>query len=146
MLGLGLQISAEGYEADVSDVDLHLAGDLTAASEARRSLAAVKGLLDEATFDDVRLLVTELVTNSVRHADLADGEGIRLRVTTNGRVVRVEVADRGRGFEPKDRDAPLTQASGWGLYLVDKLADRWGVEGNNGTCVWFEIDARTNRN
>ncbi|MGH2806387.1 MAG: ATP-binding protein, partial [Actinomycetota bacterium] len=65
------------------------------------------------TVDDVRLLVTELVSNSVRHADLADGEGIRLRVTTSDHVVRVEVMDHGRGFEPRDRDAPLTQASGW---------------------------------
>lgn len=124
----------------MSDVDLELSGDLTAAAEARRSLAALKGALDAATFEDVRLLVTELVTNSVRHADLGDGDGIRLRVTTSTQAVRVEVMDPGRGFEPRDRDAPLTQASGWGLYLVDKLADRWGVEGNGDTCVWFEID------
>ncbi|MGH2808182.1 MAG: ATP-binding protein, partial [Actinomycetota bacterium] len=125
----------------MSDVDRSLSGDLTAAAEARRSLNALTGALDPDTFDDVRLLVTELVTNSVRHADLADGEGIHLRVTTSDHVVRVEVMDHGRGFEPRDRDAPLTQASGWGLYLVDKLADRWGVDGDDDTCVWFEIDA-----
>jgi anti-sigma regulatory factor (Ser/Thr protein kinase) len=126
----------------MSDVDLRLSGDLTAAAEARRSLDALAGSLDPDTFNDVRLLVTELVTNSVRHADLDDGEGIRLRVISSDHVVRVEVVDKGRGFEPRNRDAPLTQASGWGLYLVDKLADRWGVEGNNGTCVWFEIETR----
>jgi anti-sigma regulatory factor (Ser/Thr protein kinase) len=126
----------------MTDVDLRLSGDLTAAAEARRSLAAVRDRLNPETFDDVRLLVTELVTNSVRHADLGQGDDIRLRVVTNGTVVRVEVVDKGRGFQPRDRSAPLTQASGWGLYLVDKLADRWGVEGNNGTCVWFEIDSR----
>jgi anti-sigma regulatory factor (Ser/Thr protein kinase) len=126
----------------MSDVDLRLSGDLTAAAEARRSLDTLAGVLDPETFNDVRLLVTELVTNSVRHADLGDGDGIRLRVSSSGNVVRVEVVDRGRGFEPRDRSAPLTQASGWGLYLVDKLADRWGVEGNDGTCVWFEIETR----
>ena len=126
----------------MTDVDLRLSGDLTAASEARRSLAAVKGSLSPETFEDVRLLVTELVTNSVRHADLDQGDDIRLRVVSNGRVVRVEVVDKGRGFKPRGRNAPLTQASGWGLYLVDQLADRWGVEGNDGTCVWFEIDGR----
>jgi anti-sigma regulatory factor (Ser/Thr protein kinase) len=126
----------------MTDVDLRLSGDLTAAAEARRSLAAVKDGLSPETFEDVRLLVTELVTNSVRHADLAHGDDIRLRVVTNGTVVRVEVVDKGRGFQPRHRSGPLTQASGWGLYLVDQLADRWGVEGNDGTCVWFEIDAR----
>lgn len=138
-----MQVAAEGYGLVViSDVDLRLSGDLTAAAEARRSLDALGDSLDPDTFNDVRLLVTELVTNSVRHADLADGEGIRLRVSSSNRVVRVEVVDRGCGFQPRNRDAPLTQASGWGLYLVDKLADRWGVEGNGGTCVWFEIEVR----
>jgi hypothetical protein len=83
-----------------------------------------------------------VVINSVRDVDLGDGSGIRLRVSTDLRMCSVEVVHKDRGLGPKDRNATLTLVSGCGLYLVDKLADRWGVEDNGGTCVWFEIDGR----
>ena len=124
----------------MTEVDLSLPGDVTAAAVARRSLQGLSGKVSTKVFEDVRLLVTELITNSVRHADLAGDAGIHLRVAVQGDVVRVEVADPGKGFEPRGRDAPLTQASGWGLYLVEKLSDRWGVERGPHTRVWFEID------
>ena len=41
---------------------------------------------------------------------------------------------------PKKRDADKTKVGGWGLYLVDQLADRWGVNRGKLTRVWFEID------
>ena len=52
--------------------------------------------------------------------------------------MRVEVADRGPGFDPRLADDRA--GSGWGLYLVDQLADRLGVSRTDGTTVWFEID------
>jgi hypothetical protein len=54
--------------------------------------------------------------------------------------VRVEVGDLGPGFDPGPRDLDRESPSGWGLYLVDQLADRWGVTRAGGTRVWFEID------
>ena len=54
--------------------------------------------------------------------------------------VRVEVADPGQGFEPAPRDEAMTKPGGWGLYLVDRIADRWGVIRNRMNRVWFEID------
>jgi anti-sigma regulatory factor (Ser/Thr protein kinase) len=127
----------------MTEVDLRLAGDATAAAEARRSLAVLAEKVSREVYEDVRLLVTELITNSVRHAALTGADPIRLRVTAERGVVRVEVEDDGNGFEPRHRNAPLTEASGWGLYLVDKLTDRWGVNSGGATCVWFEIDAAT---
>ncbi len=127
----------------MTEVDLRLAGDATAAAEARRSLSVLAQKVSREVFEDVRLLVTELITNSVRHAGLNGRDAIHLKVTAEGNVVRVEVEDAGTGFEPRDRSAPLTEASGWGLYLVDQLTDRWGVTSGGGTCVWFEIDAVT---
>ena len=124
-----------------TEVDLRLAGDATAAAEARRSLSVLSQKVSREVFEDVRLLVTELITNSVRHAGLNGRKPIHLRVTAEADLVRVEVEDAGSGFEPRNRSAPLTEASGWGLYLVDKLTDRWGVTRAPATCVWFEIDA-----
>ncbi|MGH2967935.1 MAG: ATP-binding protein, partial [Solirubrobacteraceae bacterium] len=86
----------------------------------------------------VRLLVSELVTNAVRHAD---GEVVRLVVALSGGVLRIEVHDPGRGFEVSEPSHDPLRSSGWGLVLVAELADRWGVDHLPRTRVWFEMDA-----
>jgi anti-sigma regulatory factor (Ser/Thr protein kinase) len=111
----------------------------TAAGEARAALASLDGRIEAGVLDDIRLLVSELVTNSVRHAG-AERELVRLAVASLGSTVRVEVSDGGTGFEPVVRDKAQDEVGGWGLHLVDSLADRWGVETGRRTRVWFEID------
>jgi anti-sigma regulatory factor (Ser/Thr protein kinase) len=55
-------------------------------------------------------------------------------------AVLVEVCDEGPGFEPIGRTAGQDDTSGWGLYLVDQMADRWGVAREDAaTRVWFEL-------
>jgi len=85
---------------------------------------------------DVRLLVSELVTNAVRHAD---GEAVRLVVALTGSRLRIEVHDPGSGFELKPPSDDPLRASGWGLVLVEELADRWGIDHDPRTRVWFEM-------
>ena len=112
-----------------------------AASEARAALNAIEPQIDPQPMNDVRLLVSELVTNSVRHSEGASsGAPVTLEVGVSDGTLRVEVTDRGKGFEPHPREPGQSKASGWGLYLVDHLADRWGVIRNHITRVWFEID------
>ena len=48
--------------------------------------------------------------------------------------------DSGPGFDAGTPLPSLYQDSGWGLYLVEQIADRWGVKQEEGTCVWFEVD------
>lgn len=86
------------------------------------------------------LLVSELVSNAVRHSGAPPGSEIRLRVCQfRDGVVRVEVIDRGVGFEPILREAaPI--AGGYGLHLLELQASRWGCERAGGTRVWFELD------
>jgi anti-sigma regulatory factor (Ser/Thr protein kinase) len=88
---------------------------------------------------DLMLCVTELVTNSVQHLE-ARGDDIELAVRVSSDQVRVEVGDRGEGFVldrvVKERGA----GGGWGLYIVDLLADRWGIDRRDLTWVWVEID------
>jgi anti-sigma regulatory factor (Ser/Thr protein kinase) len=118
-------------------VNLRLAGGPDAAALARRALKRLEHELDEETVDVIRLLVTELVTNSVRHAD---AQAVDMRVHVAREHVRLEVTDRGPGFEFEERSAGQDLEGGWGLYLVDRLADRWGVTNERGASrVWAEI-------
>jgi len=79
------------------------------------------------------------VTNSVTHAGLAGSGQIGLTASAAERLVRVEVTDPGPGFDPTQRPEP-SDAGGWGLRLVDSMADRWGVDRAHGVRVWFELD------
>ncbi len=108
----------------------------TAARLAIDGLAQELGLF----YDDVRLLASELVTNSVRHAGLHAGDSILMTIWMTRLGVRVEVSDDGHGFDYRPLSAAPAGNSGWGLYLVSQLADRWGVAPARGGCVWFELD------
>ena len=96
------------------------------------------GRVSERLYDDVRLLVSELVTNSVRHAHLTRDATIRVGVAIVDGVVRLEVEDPGDGAiaaVPPDRE----HGGGFGLYLVEILAERWGSTNDGATCVWAEL-------
>jgi anti-sigma regulatory factor (Ser/Thr protein kinase) len=119
-------------------MDLHLVPGPRAPAEARRSVSESLDRVGSETVSTVRLLVSELVTNSVRHAGLARTDRIGLRVVQAPNLVHVTVTDPGVGFEPSAEPHPGS-TSGWGLFLVDHLADRWGVHSNGHTRVWFEL-------
>jgi anti-sigma regulatory factor (Ser/Thr protein kinase) len=113
-----------------------------AGSALRRAVRALDRWLGPQTAEDVELLVTELATNGVKHARTANGNRITLVARAEPGRVRIEVRDGGRGFEHKRRDRGLTEPGGWGLMLVEDLADRWGIEGEPSTTVWFEMNSR----
>ena len=118
-------------------VKLRLSSGADAAAQARRALSRLRGDIDAPLLETLRLLVTELVANSVKHAAAPT---IELRVLVADSSVLTEVTDDGPGFEPTGRVEGQDEASGWGLFLVERLADRWGV-GRDGqrTRVWFEL-------
>jgi anti-sigma regulatory factor (Ser/Thr protein kinase) len=120
--------------------EVDLARDPDSAAAARRALGEVSDHVSPRRLEDARLLVSELVTNAIRHAGLDDGDVIRLIVVTGERALRIEVCDPGRGFEPGEPHPDPARPSGWGLYLVRELSDRWGVERSEETRVWFELD------
>ena len=121
--------------------DLELPRELDSAAAARHAIDQLTDRLPAEQVGDVRLLVSELVTNSLRHAQLGAEDQIRLGVDVRDSLVRVEVSDSGTGFEFEGpADDPET-VEGWGLYLVATLSDRWGVDRTDrGTSVWFELD------
>jgi anti-sigma regulatory factor (Ser/Thr protein kinase) len=128
-----------GYRVYVPlDIDLRLSPDTRAPVEARRGLEALRPSLDDAVVDEAVLLVSEIVTNSVRHADLDAQDSIQVRVRGSHSMLHVDVIDPGAGFDPATLPDPNGQG-GWGLWLLDRIASRWGVERDDVTRVWFEL-------
>jgi anti-sigma regulatory factor (Ser/Thr protein kinase) len=83
------------------------------------------------------VLVSEIVTNAVRHSDGPHDADIAFHAALEGSgAVRVEVNDGGSGFRPVPRD-PAKPEGGWGLFLVDRESSAWGVDSRRGTSVWF---------
>jgi anti-sigma regulatory factor (Ser/Thr protein kinase) len=118
-------------------VTLRIGGGPDAAAHARRALATLRTDLDPPLEETLRLLVTELVANSVRHAK---ADAVTLRVVVGPSAVRTEVTDSGPGFDPSRTGSPRDDHTGWGLFLVERLADRWGVaKAGEATRVWFEL-------
>ena len=112
--------------------------DEQAAPAARQVVRDHGSALPEQVLSDVMLCVTELVTNSVQHAQVSAEDSIVLAVQFSENTVRCEVRDDGPGFEPPATPPPEDADAGWGLFLVEQLADAWGV-GDGGKGVWFEI-------
>jgi anti-sigma regulatory factor (Ser/Thr protein kinase) len=109
--------------------------------EARRAVVAGDGELPPAVRGDVLLLLTELVTNAVRHGAAGPRQPVRVEMRQWPRRVRVEVIDEGTEFTQIRRREGARESGGWGLLLVDRIADSWGVgRSASGTCVWFEIE------
>ncbi|MGZ8619198.1 MAG: ATP-binding protein [Actinomycetota bacterium] len=124
-----------------AQIDRSLEAGAEAASRARRVLADLNAPLPASVRPDLVLRGSVVGTHAVRHGGGANGHPIDMSVRVDERRVRVEVADRGPGFEPDLRTPTMFQESGWGLFLVGQLSDRWGVERTDrGASVWFEID------
>jgi anti-sigma regulatory factor (Ser/Thr protein kinase) len=123
-------------------IALELPAEPHSAKVARDSVAGLDGHLG-AVFGDVVLLISELVTNSVRHAGLDASQPLQLSVATDGDTVRIVVRDPGPGFRPPKAPDDPAHVGGWGLVLVEQLSQRWGVERLDGaTVVWCELKRR----
>ena len=127
----------------MDSLQVHLDPGPAAAGEARAALreAGVADGLPEDVRSDLELLVTEVVTNSIRHAGADD---LVLGVEREDDRVRVRCYDDGPGFSGARRAPSRRGDGGFGLMLVDRLANRWGIarrEPGPGCCVWFEVAA-----
>jgi anti-sigma regulatory factor (Ser/Thr protein kinase) len=111
-----------------------------AVGEARRHVRAQLAKdLPTQTIADVELLTSELVSNAVRHA-APNGSGIGLNILVGPQSIHVSVVDGGEGFDRTTLvRSPRPDRGGWGLFLVEELSDRWGIQADPHS-VWFEID------
>jgi anti-sigma regulatory factor (Ser/Thr protein kinase) len=133
--------------AATDDFVVDLAGGVNAAAAARRAIVErVPGLPDPLE-GDVLLLVTELVTNAVLHGGVGPDASVRLECRRAGERLRFLVSQPGlqlngngaaTAFAPQSTNG--NTSSGWGLILVERIAEQWGVlDARPGTCVWFEV-------
>lgn len=132
---------------DGAHIHLRLPVEPESVSAAHHSISPLTSTLGPAVVDDVRLLVSELVTNTIRHGDLAPDDWIELEVEVRPATVHVEVVDPGAGFDPAAAAAVAgleppgaADGCGWGMVFLKKIASRWGVEHGDRTRVWFEMD------
>jgi anti-sigma regulatory factor (Ser/Thr protein kinase) len=127
----------------VGPLELALERNVQAPAIAR---AAISGLCDDLRLDGqirqtLLLLVSEVVSNAVLHSTGPADAAITVTAAVTADAVQVAVTDPGEGFAPAERD-PARMEGGYGLYLLEKAARRWGVDATSPTRVWFELAIR----
>jgi anti-sigma regulatory factor (Ser/Thr protein kinase) len=118
-------------------VSLALPSGATAPGRAREALRDIPEL--DAIRDDASLVVSELVTNAVKHSGATDGDRITLSVVVDGDWVKIQVHDPARTHLMPHLGTPGQEGGGLGLRLVSQIARRWETESRNGRTVWAEL-------
>jgi anti-sigma regulatory factor (Ser/Thr protein kinase) len=123
----------------VGRLEFAVAAGLDAPATARAAVGPwLSSRVSETLLGDTQLLLSELVTNSVLHAQLARGAAIRVSVEISDGLVHLEVEDPGDG-DIGSRVPDREHGGGFGLYLVETLAERWGSRHEGSTCVWADL-------
>jgi anti-sigma regulatory factor (Ser/Thr protein kinase) len=125
---------------DAKIVSFTVPGGKRAAGMARRSVLSTKAGIPGVIRHRLALLLSELVTNAIQHGGAGPHETIKVQLASTRKRVRVEVLDPGSNQSgARER---LEEGGGYGLLLVDHLADAWGREPmESGGCrAWFELD------
>jgi anti-sigma regulatory factor (Ser/Thr protein kinase) len=117
------------------ELEITLESKPESVARARQVAAQVIDGVGEQTLEDVRLIISELVTNAVKHGP--DGR-VKVRLRRDGRTIRGAVEDEGTSPFHHRRGIPPGPIGGLGLHLVDRLSDRWGVDSRSAR-VWFEL-------
>lgn len=131
--------------------DLELPADELAPARARATVRELLGRVVEGSeLEGVTLMTSELVTNAVIHSSAKRDATVGLRMVVFPEVTRIEVDDPGLGFEPGEKilagpGVPGPGEGGRGLFVIDRLAARWGVrrhqtDRGHRFSVWFEVE------
>ena len=111
-------------------------------SSARRLVGDfAESRLSDGKLDELVLMASEVVTNAVTHGSPEPDGGIGLRLEGDQDAVRVVVTDGGEGFVLDPRSIEdANRDEHFGLVLVDRFADRWGLSLDGNTAIWLEVD------
>jgi two-component sensor histidine kinase len=123
-------------------ISMRIRGGPGAPGQARKSvLSKLDGQLAGDRESDAALLVSELVTNSVLHANVGADQTLTVELTRLPGRLRITVADPGSPLEPRLQRHDLDSPGGLGLFLVDKLAVAWGAghDDAGSAQVWCEL-------
>lgn len=137
-----MMVSAKGVSREAGPewrLDLRVPVSSESLADVRRYLGALA--ISPELLDDAKLLLSELVGNSIKHSGLQADDYVRIAAHWSGVRLRVAVHDRPRPSAPLSIAGSIRPrpgaASGWGLFLVDRLASRWGTDEAG---YWFELD------
>ncbi len=123
-----------------SEHTFELPATAAAAGMARRELASISGVSGELAYKAL-LMASELIAVYIADVEPAPDAKLRLSVRVTPQRVRIEVGGRPPGVAPDAllhaREAP--SLGGFGLQIVERMADAWGVEGARDTMIWFEL-------
>lgn len=125
---------------DALELRLWFAGVDRAPSSARAALSVLEPYVDKDQLQTLRLVITELITNSIRHSGM-NGQGVvALDIRMREGVLRCTISDPGPGFEKPEIVKPHdNRPGGFGLVILASVADRWGVSHDDLFRVWFEL-------
>ena len=132
--------AAPAVGPEALELRLWFAGVARAPGAARASLSVLEPHLDEDRLQTLRLVITELITNSIRHSRIDEDGVIGLDIRLGDGVLRCTVSDPGPGFEKPQMVKPhFDRPGGFGLVILDSVSDRWGLTRDELFRVWFEI-------
>ena len=132
--------AAPSVRGDSVRLTLWFAGVDRAPSSARAALSVLDTHLDEERVQSLRLVITELITNSIRHSGMDEEAVVGLDIRLQDGVLRCTVSDPGSGFAKPEVVKPhQDRPGGFGLVILDSVADSWGVEHDELFRVWFEL-------
>ncbi|MFC4908571.1 ATP-binding protein [Actinomadura gamaensis] len=96
----------------------------------------------ESVVDDASVIVSELISNALRHARPLPSGQVRVTWTRRGDLIEISVSDGGATTEPRRGPGTLSSLGGRGLGIVETLAEGWGVRREDGaTTVWARLYA-----
>jgi anti-sigma regulatory factor (Ser/Thr protein kinase) len=123
---------------------IRVAGGPLASREARAALTEeMAGRIGDDQLRDLHLIVSEVVNNSVLHGRVGEDGWIEIESAFSDGSIRVEVRDSGVQGDPQPREPDYRSGGGFGLFIVDALCERWGVEHDPQLRVWFELSLGT---
>lgn len=132
--------AAPSVGVDSLELRLWFAGVKRAPSSARSALSVLEPYLEDDRLQSLRLVITELITNSIRHSAMDAREVVSLDIRLRDGILRCTVSDPGRGFERPEVIRPHDdRPGGFGLVILESVSDAWGVERDELFRVWFEL-------
>jgi anti-sigma regulatory factor (Ser/Thr protein kinase) len=111
-----------------------------APAQARRLVDSLTDSVPAPILDEVRLITSEIVTNSYKHAGNPPGHPIEVTLHLRTDRLRLEVIDRSV-FDPTPETSTELREVKWGLVILDRIADRWGRISEGGIWAEFRLDS-----
>ena len=139
-------VARGGSRADDDLVEMAIEPGPRAPGVARRAIAGALGdRVAEPVLANAQLVMSELVTNSVRHSGVPDGDELVVRVRVWQDRCRLEVEDSGHEGVIAPQPADLVHGAGMGLNLVQRISERWGLvrAAHGPTRVWAQLECGT---